>query len=64
MPLQQKSKPRLAPKKLQINTDENENTSNTREEVSMETKKKVPISSSLFSCKQKKKTTAKKLKPY
>jgi len=64
MPLQQKSKARIIPKKLQINTDENENTSNTREEISMETKKKVPISNSLFSCKQKKKTTAKKIKPY
>ena len=60
MPLQQKSKARIVPKKLQINTDENENTSNTREEISMETKKKVPISNGLFSCKQKKKTTAKK----
>ena len=35
MPLQQKSKVRIAPKKLQINPDENENTSNTRDEISM-----------------------------
>lgn len=35
MPLQQKSKARMVPKKLQINTDENENTSNTKEEISM-----------------------------